>query len=381
MEVLKVQIEQKGKDIAESTAYIMKSNSMFRQLFVPEIIDNPNGKEKSLRARIIVQRKKPSEDWKNFETIKQTDLKSGDWLNLDIESTSLEFILNYCNELKRIYEEEGKYEIFNTKRTIILGKNDNKEDVEKLIELLKSNPSTTEVLDKINKSNVTNEDIIKLLDTDKKTIKEIIKGISKNTSNELYDNLYVNAINTDYLKQNLENDDEEFWQELFKSNPRIITSIIPCILNFICSKPYVGGKSIANKGGNYSDFIFNSGPNNISLIEIKTPCTELLKNKEYRSNVYPPSDELAGAVIQLRKQKETFIENYYYLHEQSREQGINYEMYDPKCYLIIGNNDKLSSQQISSFELFRNELKDIEIITFNELIKKLDLITKNLLDN
>ena len=44
------------------------------------------------------------------------------------------------------------------------------------------------------------------------------------------------------------------------------------------------------------------------IIEIKTPSTELM-SKEYRNNVYCPSSELSGSIIQIRKQKESGILN------------------------------------------------------------------------
>ncbi len=377
MDIIKIRIKSVGKDIAEATAKILKQNTKFRQLFVPQLIDNPNDKNKSIRARIITQRKKPSEDWEDFNEIKQTDLKSGEWLSLDIDSDSLDIILAYCNELNRIYEEEGKGKVFNTKRTIILGKSNDKEDVDKLLELLKENPNASMILEKLSSKNIETSDLIKFLDQDKEKIKDVIMGVTEESKNELYNNLSVNFIKTDYLKSQLNNNDEEFWQNLFEKNPRIITSVIPSVLTFICSKPYVGGKAIDNKGGVYSDYILGCGPSNICLIEIKTPCTSLLKTTEYRKGVYAPSDELSGAIVQLRKQKDNFTKEYYTLSGNNPEE-YKFKMYDPKCYLIIGSNEDFSKEQAQSFELFRKELKDIEIITYTELIKKLDLIVQSL---
>lgn len=62
----------------------------------------------------------------------------------------------------------------------------------------------------------------------------------------------------------------------------------------------------------------------------------------------------------------------------SGKSNIHFKAYDPKSYLIIGNINELEEEKIESFELFRNSLKDIEIITFDELINKLELIVENL---
>ena len=58
------------------------------------------------------------------------------------------------------------------------------------------------------------------------------------------------------------------------------------------------------------------------------------------------------------------------------KKGIDFSVYDPKSYIIIGNTSDLTPFQLESFELFRNSLKDIEIITFNELIDKLRMFQK-----
>lgn len=62
------------------------------------------------------------------------------------------------------------------------------------------------------------------------------------------------------------------------------------------------------------------------------------------------------------------------------KKGKNFSAYDPKSYIIIGNTKDLNSEQLESFELFRNGLKDIEIITFNELIDKLKILQEYLTD-
>ena len=43
-------------------------------------------------------------------------------------------------------------------------------------------------------------------------------------------------------------------------------------------------------------------------------------------------------------------------------------------YIIAGNQKDYSSEQLACFELFRRELKDIEIITYDEIVFKLKLI-------
>ena len=126
--------------------------------------------------------------------------------------------------------------------------------------------------------------------------------------------------------------------------------------------------------------MYKCGTRNISIIEIKKPTTKLIEDK-YRNNVYSPSNELSSAIVQLRKQKDSLLKSYYEKKTNSEKQGIIFDAYDPKSYLIIGNSCLLKENEIESFELFRNSLKDIEIITFNEIIEKLNLIYESLSDS
>lgn len=139
----------------------------------------------------------------------------------------------------------------------------------------------------------------------------------------------------------------------------------------------MGGKAINNIGGTLSDFFFKCGTRNVSIIEIKKPTTKLIDGK-YRNEVFSPSEELSSAIVQLRKQKDVLLKEYYIKKANSEKQGIKFDAYDPKTYLIIGNSENLKENELESFELFRNGLKDIEIITFNEIVDKLVLISENL---
>lgn len=139
----------------------------------------------------------------------------------------------------------------------------------------------------------------------------------------------------------------------------------------------MGGKAIDNSGGTLSDFIYKCGTNNISIIEIKKSTTKLIGSL-YRNNVYSPTEELSSAIIQHRKQKDSLLKNYLSIKYSNENSNNKFNAYDPKSYLIIGNTIDMGNEKLESFELFRNSLKDIEIITYDELIKKLELIVENL---
>ncbi|WP_366526423.1 Shedu anti-phage system protein SduA domain-containing protein [Ferrimicrobium sp.] len=50
-------------------------------------------------------------------------------------------------------------------------------------------------------------------------------------------------------------------------------------------------------------------------------------------------------------------------------------MFRPRGLLIIGSTSQLQEdEQVASFELFRNNQREIDIITFDELRQKIDLM-------
>ena len=53
---------------------------------------------------------------------------------------------------------------------------------------------------------------------------------------------------------------------------------------------------------------------------------------------------------------------------------ISFEALNIRSVLLVGNYSKLSEEAQSCFELFRNELRSIEIICFDELLEKINLM-------
>ena len=180
------------------------------------------------------------------------------------------------------------------------------------------------------------------------------------------------------MKNNLENSDEEFWQsKVFKENQWVLSQIFACPCTIFADKAYVGGKNITNRGGNVCDFIYqNKLSQNVALIEIKTPCTEII-GKEYRST-FSFSHELSGAVNQVLNYRDIITKEYYSLCKNGDD---TFELFNPKCIVVIGKISTLTTEQISAFENYRSSLNNIVIITFDELFERISDLLSILADN
>jgi hypothetical protein len=84
--------------------------------------------------------------------------------------------------------------------------------------------------------------------------------------------------------------------------------------------------------------------------------------------VYPPSTELAGAITQVLDQKHLLMQNY-------PDLGLDAAgavPFNPRAVVLVGDleRQKIEGEKRRSFELFRNELAGVEVVTFDELAAK-----------
>lgn len=174
-------------------------------------------------------------------------------------------------------------------------------------------------------------------------------------------------------QNNKENDSEEFWHSFLSKNSFMFAQLFSFPVIVLKDKAYVGGKSIGNTGGNIVDFVCaNHLTRNVALIEIKTPKTKLLGSK-YRGDIYNISNDLSGSVVQVTNYKNSLLQNHLSLSSHEKEE---FEAFDPKCIVIIGNvhSELTEKKQRKSLELFRMGLKEVQVITYDELFSKVEFL-------
>ena len=161
---------------------------------------------------------------------------------------------------------------------------------------------------------------------------------------------------------------EKRWQDFLNENPFILSLACGYPIIKVKDQAYVGGRKISGSGDRITDFLVkNSLTNNTAIIEIKTPQEKLLK-VENRKGVHTPSTELSGSIMQALDQKYRFEREIAQFKENSRIYDI--ETYCVHCCLIIGKVPSADDQQ-KSFEHFRRNSKNVDVITFDELLEKL----------
>ncbi|MDY8136914.1 Shedu immune nuclease family protein [Aquimarina sp. 2201CG5-10] len=224
---------------------------------------------------------------------------------------------------------------------------------------------------------------------DKATIKDLFDKLSLSTdfltstslakTKEIVDIKYIASTLKEYnslLKLTSDGDSlEKKWQAFLKSNSWIFSSIFaqPVILHR--DEAYVGGKNLDNQNGKFNDFLIkNSLSDNVSFLEIKTHKTKLLENSSYRgTDVFSVGKDLSGCINQVLNQRDNFQKEFWTLKGKSK---TIIESFNSKCVVLIGTLKSLSDEQKYSFELFRSNSRDVEILTFDELKTKIESLQK-----
>ena len=169
---------------------------------------------------------------------------------------------------------------------------------------------------------------------------------------------------------NTENSNEAFWQITLNQNTYALSQIFAVPLLFIKDAAYVGGMNIDRQDSKFVDYLFQIESSKESvLIEIKTPTTKLLGPK-YRGT-YRLSNEFSGALMQTLDYRSSIIQN---ISNITNGTGHTITAFNPKCALILGNGAKEldTKEKRAAFENFRANCSNVEIVTFDELFKKLE---------
>ncbi|MCB9245819.1 MAG: DUF4263 domain-containing protein [Flavobacteriales bacterium] len=221
--------------------------------------------------------------------------------------------------------------------------------------------------------------------TDKEAIKELFEKLmladgfispeSLLKTKETIDEQYIDDVIAEYeklMQQKTETENlEKKWQGFLKKHSWIFSYIFsfPIILHE--DEAYVGGKGISNKNGKVTDFLVkNNLTNNVAFIEIKTHKTDLVKKgSAYRGNdVFSMSSDLSGGISQALNQRDNFQKQFAIHKMNSEDKG--FETFNSKCVVLMGSISDLSDKELGSFELFRSNSKDVEILTFDELLAR-----------
>ena len=358
---------------ADATPVVLSSTERFRFRFMPMLVDNQNNPEQSVRGKLLLERKPknekyfPTDSVAPCEKVTRGSAKNGDWVEIELHS---EETYNLFMGLKKLYDLSGCMNgiPFGSARFAQIDSS-----FSSFLEVIQNDPSAARMI-----GEPQNFELIKILlqlitqTSSHESLKNSLSSLANENLQALTTSASLEGLKRveALMRENLDNGKEEFWQQkVFNENQWVLAQIFSCPCTIYAQKAFVGGKSLDNKGGNVCDFIYrNKMTQNVALIEIKTPCTEIV-GKPYRET-YSMSLDMSGAVNQVLNYRDELQKNFSTL-TRDLEEADTVRAFSPKCVVVIGKISTLNAKQQKAFELYRNSFNNLTIITFDELHQKI----------
>jgi len=254
------------------------------------------------------------------------------------------------------------------------------ETIKRIKTLLSGENGETVIKELIDDGILTNEDIVNT-------------GYRKQQCEIFEKLLWVEEYWKEYKANESITDDKEekVWQHYFAKNPWIFGYGLDYRYMGILQKEFFASDTDADgKNAVISDFLL-ADKRFTTFVEIKKPSTPLFKKDQNRSKSWKLSNDLFESASQILEQKasgQVKIEN----KEIYTEDGVlvTQKAIDAKVILLIGDlnkeeekatNEREWSYKLRTFELFRRDSRNIEIMTYDELYERARFIIHDSVTN
>ena len=366
-----IDIMSTSSTTADASPISLKKSDITRLRFVPKVVANPNDSQKSVAGKIVFERKKkadtlfPSDNQRFFTRTTKRSIKTGDWLELRLDTSETFALFEGLGRLYGLYSQLGAVPSgFSTYTRVDSVFKD-------FLDIMQNDPQAAAMIGEKSNFELVKILLEKITNTSCfETLRESLSNLQNNNLNNLSVSLNIERLQrvAQLMTDNLNNNSEEYWQtKIFKNNQWILAQIFSKPCTIFQDKAYMGGKGINNSSGNVCDFIYkNNLSNNVAIVEIKTPCTKLCGAK-YRGT-YSMSHDLSGAVNQVLNYKDSLTKEYCVISNRSLD---TFSVLSPECVVVIGKISSLSKDEIEAFELYRNSLNGVTVITFDELYQRI----------
>lgn len=336
----------------------INQTSRTRILLKPEIVCK-NG-HNTVRINILKQKKHTRQqintiEWPSIDSFDRLQLDYGQETKIELDSESTSNLFNHLCNLYNISREE----VFSGFNHFTIVKNDNAlilfgDNREKIQSLLNNDP---DFIDKL---------------------EEISPGLLENTAHLKEYERRIQALEEFEINLNDTTKDENHWQSFLDNNHWIFGYSLNIFINR--GQTNFGGMDYTGQGQQRGDFLgLSQGEIKFTVpVEIKKPSSQLVKNNTYRTHVYELGNDLVGGVCQLqaycmRWQRESASQE-----NMDRLETQNIYTCQPRGILVIGNTSQLNNRDKKhTFELYRRNLFNPEIITFDELYERAKFIVNS----
>ncbi len=348
---------------ANVSPVLLRVGEQVRLIFRPTLLDNPRNAAAAVNGAFVWQRKKKADQWQSATEIPLSRLKAGEGFQLELHSGE---VLTLFTRLAQLYEfvkaegvPSGIQEWLTLPRSRVVS------GVKEILEDRDTPPEMAGLL----------QAFVEWLG--RQSIRDLAAQLEPWGADALisFDAAVAAARLRAFVLEarNMKDASENQWQAKLQEQSWIISQLYAYPFVIVGGQAYVGGKAVTNLGGNLVDYVYrNNLTHNTLLVEIKTPQTPLLRSNPYRNNVYAPSEELVGAINQLLQSRQSLVQGYQSL---VGDEPAQVRPWSPRALLIAGSIKTLEGvSRQRSFELFRSALRDVDVVTFSELLDRARLL-------
>lgn len=370
----KTKITQTGPDSATVEPIVLRPGDVSRMVFKPQLVNNKQDENKPVRGHLLWQRRTPSEkgeEWADESTLKLSSMTAGSGIKLELTTDELYLLTQAVRGLYGVFWKHGK-------SLPTTGEEFDLADYAQAAKTLDALDSAAQVIEAAGQDGFVS--LLKWLAGNKNSLK-VIDALPKL---ELADLAEINSMaGIGMLRKvlaiwqaNKTNADEGFWQATLQQYSFVFSQVFSTPVVVFGTKAYVGGKNLEGAGGKEPDFLLkNELTSHVLIVEIKTPETPLLGQSAYRPpDVFAVSRDVSGAVGQIGRYKDEFLRHYSDLYLKSEGKFL---LADPRCLVVVGSTGQLDTvAKKDSFEFFRRGQRGTEIITFDELFRKVEVLLR-----
>lgn len=169
---------------------------------------------------------------------------------------------------------------------------------------------------------------------------------------------------------------EPQWQQFFTENTWIFGYGLDYrFLSILQKEAAISDVDLDGKNTVNTDFLMGSTDFTV-LVELKRPDTLLFEQGKNRSHSWRLSQYLVHAVSQILAQKAAWELKSSQINYDENGNPISQKTSDPKAILIIGRKDQIASNprdneiKKKTFELYRRDSRNVEILTYDELYER-----------
>lgn len=210
-------------------------------------------------------------------------------------------------------------------------------------------------------------------------IRKVLKDVTENDLNTILGR--KDAITTYALMlDNSEEYSETDWQKFFMENEWIFGYGLKYkYLKILQREAHISKTDLDSKNDVITDFLI-ADYKFTKIVELKKPHTKLFEKEKNRSDSWRLSTDLTDAISQILAQKanweiESLRDNY-----TTSGEIITENTYDVECILIIGSLSDIDGTardraiKLKTIELYRRNLRNIEILFYDELFERIKFI-------